>query len=186
MPDSRVFLARSPSLQDLGLLVCKRRTTPLHPPGCWKSDLRTQDTAWPAGGSPQWRPPRQPGEERRYLWLRASLRVSLLLGARQVCWALTIVPGKRPAGQGSSPERPWHSAPSQEAPIPSHTVGRGPESQRWQSAVGQVAWGAETKGDAADQHLYSGSTQSGSEAYTVCTPHMPATDSYACIPSGCH
>lgn len=136
-PTPCVSLAGSLRVRDLGLLICKMRTQTLQPPGCWENDLRSRTLPGPRGLAVMESPPGCWGREGA---ISGSGQVSILLGAR---------------GEGTGQQG---RGPSQEAPIPSHTLGRGPESQRWQSALGHRAWGAETHVEAADQHLYSRST----------------------------
>lgn len=181
-----VFLARSLSLQDLGLLVCKRRTMTLQPPGCWKSDLRTQEAAWPPGGFAIMQAP-QAAWEGKALSLAQSTPGGLpFIGGQASVLGLDHSSREEASRAGVQPRMPLAQRPIPGGPDPFPYVGRGPEPPGWQSAVGQGAWEAEIKRGAADQHFYSGSAQSGSEAHMVCTPHMPATDSCARIPPGCH
>lgn len=75
--------------------------------------------------------------------------------------------------------------PPQGAWIPSHTLGRGPESQRWLSALGDRARGH--LGGGCYQHLYSSCTVVQRGGVHSVYPHISITDRRATgMPTGTH
>lgn len=88
---------------------------------------------------------------------------SLSLEAEGVDWAMTTVPGKRSAGQGSSPGHPG-TMPHPWRPRPLPMPWAGTPNLR---GGGPLEGGAETQVESADQELYSSTTWSSSETHMV-------------------
>lgn len=86
---------------------------------------------------------------------------------------------------GVQPRMPLAQCPIPGGPDPFPCVGRGPESPRWQSALGQ-GHGGQRPRETLQTNAFIQVPLSPALRHTRYVPYMPATDSYACIPSRCH